>query len=85
MLAFCWAHVRRRFFEIQDATPAPIAAESRIDELLPFAYVKNTHEKARKRRSYVRCQAYPHGAVTDILPYVSEVPSTIGQSEAITR
>jgi transposase len=26
-LAFCWAHVRRRFFEIQAATPAPIAAE----------------------------------------------------------
>ena len=26
-LAFCWAHVRRKFFEIQAATPAPIAAE----------------------------------------------------------
>ena len=27
-LAFCWAHVRRKFFEIQAATPAPIAAEA---------------------------------------------------------
>ena len=27
-LAFCWAHVRRKFFEIQASTPAPIAAES---------------------------------------------------------
>src|SRR6202044_3986086 len=27
-LAFCWAHVRRKFFEIQASTPAPIAAEA---------------------------------------------------------
>ena len=27
-LAFCWAHVRRKFFEIQAAMPAPIAAEA---------------------------------------------------------
>jgi len=28
VLAFCWAHVRRKFFEIQAASPAPIAAEA---------------------------------------------------------
>jgi transposase len=28
MLAFCWAHVRRKFFDIQAASPAPIAAEA---------------------------------------------------------
>lgn len=27
-LAFCWAHVRRRFFELAAAGPAPIAAEA---------------------------------------------------------
>ena len=27
-LAFCWAHVRRKFFDIQAASPAPIAAEA---------------------------------------------------------
>lgn len=34
-LAFCWAHVRRRFFELAAAGPAPIAAEAlaRIAEL----------------------------------------------------
>ena len=26
-LAFCWAHVRRRFYEVQAAAPAPIATE----------------------------------------------------------
>ena len=34
-LAFCWAHVRRRFFELAAAGPAPIATEAlaRIAEL----------------------------------------------------
>ena len=27
-LAFCWAHVRRRFFELASAGPAPIASEA---------------------------------------------------------
>jgi hypothetical protein len=27
-LAFCWSHVRRRFYEIQVNTPAPIASEA---------------------------------------------------------
>lgn len=34
-LAFCWAHVRRRFYELAQSGPAPIAAEAlaRIAEL----------------------------------------------------
>jgi transposase len=30
-LAFCWAHVRRRFYEIQAAAPAPIATEMLVN------------------------------------------------------
>src|ERR1700730_16345719 len=29
-LAFCWSHVRRRFYEIQAASPAPIAAQALV-------------------------------------------------------
>lgn len=29
-LAFCWAHVRRRFYELAQAGPAPIAAEALV-------------------------------------------------------
>jgi transposase len=29
-LAFCWSHLRRRFYEIQVATPAPIASEALV-------------------------------------------------------
>lgn len=34
-LAFCWAHVRRRFYELAQSGPAPIASEAlqRIAEL----------------------------------------------------
>jgi len=34
-LAFCWSHVRRRFYELAAAGPAPIASEAlrRIAEL----------------------------------------------------
>ncbi|MEI9426106.1 transposase, partial [Mesorhizobium sp. Cs1299R1N1] len=34
-LAFCWAHVRRRFYELAQSGPAPIATEAlqRIAEL----------------------------------------------------
>ena len=28
VLAFCWAHLRRRFFDIHAATQSPIAAEA---------------------------------------------------------
>src|SRR5471032_3154001 len=44
-LAFCWAHVRRRFYELAVAGPAPIASEAlkRIAEL----YAVETETRAR--------------------------------------
>jgi transposase len=44
-LAFCWAHVRRRFYELAVAGPAPIASEAlkRIAEL----YAVETESRAR--------------------------------------
>ena len=30
VLAFCWSHVRRQFYEIQVKTPAPIASEALV-------------------------------------------------------
>jgi hypothetical protein len=37
-LAFCWAHVRRKFFELAKAEASPTATPARIDELMPWAY-----------------------------------------------
>ena len=44
-LAFCWAHVRRRFYELATAGPAPIASEAlqRIAEL----YAVETESRGR--------------------------------------
>jgi hypothetical protein len=44
-LAFCWAHVRRRFYELAIAGPAPIASEAlkRIAEL----YAVETESRGR--------------------------------------
>jgi hypothetical protein len=51
-LAFCWAHVRRRFYELAVAGPAPIASEAlkRIVDL----YAVETHAGAAAPMSGAR-------------------------------
>src|SRR5947208_1639424 len=51
-LAFCWAHVRRNFYEIQVATPAPIAAEA----IMRIATLYGIEEDIRGRPADVRKQ-----------------------------
>jgi transposase len=51
-LAFCWAHVRRKFFDFHDATGSPIAAEGlrRIAELYRIeARIRGRPADARAR------------------------------------
>ena len=59
-LAFCWAHVRRRFYELAVAGPAPIASEAlkRIAEL----YAVETETRARsadERRAHRQQNSQP--------------------------
>ena len=51
-LAFCWSHVRRRFYELAAAGPAPIASEvlKRIGRL----YAVEKDIRGRSARSAVR-------------------------------
>jgi transposase len=53
-LAFCWAHVRRRFFDIAEAGYAPIASEAlaRIAEL--YAIEKTIRGRSADERRAVR-------------------------------
>ena len=44
-LAFCWAHVRRRFYEIAVSGPAPIASEA----LMPIAELYRIEDDIRRR------------------------------------
>lgn len=65
MLAFCWAHVRRRFYELAAAGPAPIASEAlrRIAEVARESAVRpdarRCHSKARGRGRSRRTDAAP--------------------------
>ena len=53
-LAFCWAHVRRRFYELAAAGPAPIASEAleRIAEL--YAIESDIRGRSADERRAVR-------------------------------
>ena len=50
-LAFCWAHVRRRFFELAAAGPAPIASEA----LERIAKLYAVESEIRGRNADERC------------------------------
>ena len=53
-LAFCWAHVRRKFYEISAAGPAPIAAEAlqRIQAL--YAVEAEIRGRSAEQRCHAR-------------------------------
>jgi transposase len=53
VLAFCWSHVRRHFYDIQIATPAPIAAEA----LMRIATLYAIEDDIRGRSAEARQQA----------------------------
>jgi transposase len=57
-LAFCWSHVRRRFYEIQEKTPAPIATEALVRIAALYAIeadirglIADERRQARQRRT----------------------------------
>jgi transposase len=58
VLAFCWSHVRRQFYDIQAKTPAPIAAEALV-RIAPLYAIEadirglsaDERRQARQRRS----------------------------------
>jgi Transposase IS66 family len=58
VLAFCWSHVRRQFYDIQAKTPAPIATEALV-RIAPLYAVEadirglsaDERRQARQRRS----------------------------------
>jgi transposase len=52
-LAFCWAHVRRRFYELAAAGPAPIASEA----LQRIAALYQIEAEIRGRSADERCTA----------------------------
>ena len=54
VLAFCWAHLRRRFFDIHAATQSPIAAEALLRIAALYAIEAGIRGSAADRRLAVR-------------------------------
>jgi len=53
-LAFCWAHVRRRFYELATAGPAPIAAEALMRIAKLYAIENEIRGRSATERHAVR-------------------------------
>src|SRR5271170_1401338 len=70
-LAFCWSHVRRRFYELAAAGPAPIASEAmdRIGRL--YAIEKDVRSRSAEERRVVR-QEKSQPILDDLEPWLRE-------------
>ncbi len=55
-LAFCWAHLRRRFFDIAEGGPAPIASEALARIATLYAIEKTIRGRSAEERRAARQQ-----------------------------
>ena len=53
-LAFCWSHLRRRFFDIAEGGPAPIASEALVRIAALYAIEKTIRGRSADQRRAVR-------------------------------
>jgi transposase len=86
VLAACWAHTRRKFYDLHQATGSPIAAEAlrRIGEL--YAIEKSIRgQNAEERRAVRNAQSWP--LVESMKPWLEmelgRIPGRSGLAEAI--
>ncbi len=83
-LAFCWSHVRRRFYEIAASGAAPIATEAlaRIAEL--YAVEADIRGRsAEERRTIRRERSRP--IVDDLKTWMAQKLATVSQKSAIAE
>ena len=83
-LAFCWAHVRRRFYELAAADAAPIANETleRIKAL--YVIEKDLRGRSPDRRRSVR-QEKSRPIVDALEPWLREKLATISQKTKLAE
>jgi transposase len=84
VLAFCWSHVRRRFYELAAAGPAPIASEAleRIGRL--YAIEKDIRGRSAEERRTVR-QAKSQPILDDLEPWLREKLVLISQKTKLAE
>jgi transposase len=85
-LAFCWAHCRRRFYEIHQATGSPLAEEAlrRIGELYAVeAEIRGRPAEARRRVRQERSKPIVEALHAWLTVQLGRVSSKSGLAEAI--
>ena len=83
-LAFCWAHVRRRFYELAAAGPAPIASETlqRIARL--YAIESEIRGRSAEERRAAR-QEKSRPVVDDLEPWLRAKLALISQKSKLAE
>jgi len=83
-LAFCWSHVRRRFYELAQAGPAPIAAEAlaRIAEL--YRIESEVRGRSAEERRAVR-QVRSRPIVEALEPWLGAKLALISQKSKLAE
>jgi transposase len=84
LLAFCWSHVRRRFFELAAAGPAPIASEAleRIASL--YAIESDIRGRSAEERCAVRTTR-SRPIVDDLEPWLRGKLALISQKSKLAE
>ncbi|MGC1560899.1 MAG: IS66 family transposase [Bradyrhizobium sp.] len=83
-LAFCWSHVRRRFYELAAAGPAPIASEAleRIGRL--YAIEKDIRGRSAEERRAMR-QEKSRPILDELEPWLREKLALISQKTKLAE
>jgi transposase len=83
-LAFCWSHVRRRFYELAVGGPAPIASEALERIAALYAIEKDIRGRSANERRSVR-QARTCPLIADLEPWLRERLALISQKSKLAE
>ena len=83
-LAFCWSHVRRRFYELAAAGRAPIASEALERIAALYAIEKDIRGRCADERREIR-QARSRAIVDDFEPWLREKLALISQKTKLAE
>ena len=83
-LAFCWAHVRRRFYELAAAGPAPIASETLERIAALYAIEKDIRGRSAEERRAIR-QEKTLPLLVDLEPWLRSKLALISQKSKLAE
>ena len=83
-LAFCWSHVRRRFYELAAAGPAPIASEALERIAALYAIENDIRGRSAEERRAVR-QERSRPIIDDLQPWLRAKLALISQKSKLAE